>query len=144
MIEKSLSLANYSTMCYSNYVKKLKAKVFAKWATKERVSDQELLNAIQNIAEHKSADALGSSVYKVRIPRRGEGKSGGYRTLLIYREGILAVFLHGFAKNDQGNISSVEKREYRKLAKMLCGFSPEQWAEAISNKIFIELEDKDE
>lgn len=63
---------------------------------------------------------------------------------MIYREGTLAVFLHGFAKNDQGNISIAEKRDYRKLAKMLCDFSPEQWAEAIKNKIFIELEGKDE
>ena len=125
-------------------MRRLKAKAFARWATKERVRDQELVDAIQNIVEHKNADSLGSSVYKVRVPRKGEGKSGGYRTLLIYREGTLAVFLHGFAKNDQGNISTVEKREYRKLAKMLCGFSSEQWDEAIRNKIFIELEGKDE
>ncbi len=131
-------------MCYIYFVKRLKAKAFARWATKEHVSDQELLDAIQNIVEHKNANALGSSVYKVRVPRKGEGKSSGYRTLLIYREGTLAVFLHGFAKNDQGNISTAEKRDYRKLTKMLCGFSPEQWAEAIGNKIFIELEGKDE
>lgn len=125
-------------------MKKLKAKTFAKWAAKEHVSDQELLNAIQNVIEHKNADALGSSVFKVRVPRKGEGKSGGYRTLLVYREGTFAVFLHGFAKNDQGNISTAEKREYRKLAKMLYGFSTEQWAEAIRNKVFIKLEGKDE
>ena len=125
-------------------MKKLKAKVFARWATKENVSDRDLLNAIRNLAEHKSADALGGSVYKVRVPRKGEGKSGGFRTLLVYREGTLAVFLHGFAKNDQGNISAAEKRDYKKLANMLCGFSSEQWAEAIKNKIFFELEDNDE
>ena len=55
-----------------------------------------------------------------------------------------AVFLHGFAKNDQGNISATKKRDYKKLAKMLCGFSSEQWSEAIKKKIFFELEDKDE
>ena len=125
-------------------MKKLKAKVFDRWATKENISDSDLLNAIRNIVENKSADALGGSVYKVRVPRKGEGKSGGFRTLLVYREGALAVFLHGFAKNDQGNISAAEKRDYKKLAKILYGFSSEQWAEAIKNKIFIVLEDKDE
>jgi len=33
--------------------------------------------------------SLGSGLYKVRLALQGKGKSGGYRTLLIYKKNIL-------------------------------------------------------
>jgi len=35
---------------------------------------------------------------KQRVARSGQGRSGGYRMLVAYREGDRAVFLYAFAK----------------------------------------------
>jgi hypothetical protein len=40
-------------------------------------------------------------------------KSGGYRTVIAYRQGDLAVFLLGFAKNERANIDDDELEDLR-------------------------------
>jgi hypothetical protein len=47
---------------------------------------------------------LGGGVIKQRVARNGGGKSGGFRTLILFRIGSLAFFVHGFAKNEQANM----------------------------------------
>jgi hypothetical protein len=47
---------------------------------------------------------LGGGVIKQRVARTGQGRSGGYRMLLAYREGHRAVFLYGFSKSERENI----------------------------------------
>ena len=42
------------------------------------------------------------------MPRKGQGRSGGFRTLIAYRRTHRAVFLHGFAKNAQDNLDDDE------------------------------------
>jgi len=50
---------------------------FNSFADKEGIADIELLEAVNKLeAEQPDAD-LGSGVYKVRLARLGEGKSGG-------------------------------------------------------------------
>jgi len=45
-------------------------------------------------AERGIIDAdLGSSLIKQRVARRGQGRSGGYRMIVIYRVKDRAVFL---------------------------------------------------
>src|ERR1700683_1838925 len=51
---------------------------------------------------------LGSGLLKQRVARAGEGRSGGYRTIIAYRAGDRAVFLYGFAKNERDNIGDDE------------------------------------
>jgi hypothetical protein len=51
---------------------------------------------------------LGHGLIKQRVARSGQGRSGGYRTLIAYRVGDRAVFLYGFAKSDRGNIGKAE------------------------------------
>ena len=46
---------------------------------------------------------------KKRVAAPGRGKSGSYRTIVAYREGKRLVFLHGFAKNEKGNITPKER-----------------------------------
>jgi hypothetical protein len=43
---------------------------------------------------------LGGGLVKQRIARPGQGKRGGYRTILAYRQNDRAIFLFGFAKNE--------------------------------------------
>jgi hypothetical protein len=50
-------------------------------------------------AERGMVDAaLGGGLIKQRVARQGQGKSGGWRTLIAYRKGDRAVFLFGFAR----------------------------------------------
>ena len=74
---------------------------FRKFATKERISDGALCDAVSR-AETGLIDAdLGGGLFKQRVPRPGAGRSGGYRTILICRSGVRAVFVFGFAKSDR-------------------------------------------
>jgi len=65
---------------------------FERFAKKERL-DQSALWAAVRRAEEGSVDAnLGGQVIKQRVARAGEGKSGGYRTVILYKKGHRAFF----------------------------------------------------
>jgi hypothetical protein len=120
-------------------VKIYKAKSFARFAKSEDIADSDLREAVEN-AEAGSIDAdLGSGVIKQRIARKGEGKSGGFRTVILYRQGDKAFFVHGFAKNDRENISPTELKAFRKLAKVMLAFDEKMIAAILKNKTFIEV-----
>lgn len=60
---------------------------------------------------------------KQRVAREGQGRSGGYRTILAFRRGARIVFLHGFAKNDQANLSNLELRDLKKAATLFLSWT---------------------
>jgi len=69
-----------------------KNKWFAKFAKKEGISDEKLIRAVGEI-DGGNADAdYGGGVIKQRIARTEEGKSGGYRTIILFRKGNRAFF----------------------------------------------------
>lgn len=58
---------------------------FNRFANKEGITDAELRETVDQLeAEQADAD-LGGDVYKVRVARSGEGKSGGYRVIVFLR-----------------------------------------------------------
>ena len=70
---------------------------FAKFARKERIGNAALCDAVDR-AERGLIDAdLGGGLIKQRVARAGEGKSGGYRTLIFFRQAERAIFAFGFA-----------------------------------------------
>jgi hypothetical protein len=89
-------------------VRIFKTRLFAKFARRERISDSNLSEAIERAGRGLIDADLGGGVIKQRVARQGQGRSGGYRTLIAYRFGDLAVFLFGFAKNDRDNITDDE------------------------------------
>ncbi len=96
-------------------------KLFAKFQKQERISDAALCDAVAR-AERGLIDAdLGHGLIKQRVARAGQGRSGGYRTLVAYHIKDRAVFLYGFAKSDRGNISKDELRLLRLLAPQILG-----------------------
>ena len=96
-----------------------KNKWFAKFAKDEKIDDARLCQAVQE-AEKGLIDAdYGGRVIKQRVARPNEGKSGGYRTIVLYLQGDKAFFVYGFAKNERDNISSAEVREFKAYAKEL-------------------------
>lgn len=54
---------------------------------------------------------VGGDVIKQRIARPGQGKSGGYRTIIFFKCGTRAVFVYGFAKSERANIHADEEKQ---------------------------------
>ena len=85
-------------------VKIYKNAWFVKFARKEKITDETLCDAITRVRRGTIDADLGGGLIKQRIARAGAGKSGGFRTLIFYRQGTRAVFVFGFAKSDQANL----------------------------------------
>jgi hypothetical protein len=79
-------------------------------------------------------------VIKQRIARRGQGRSGGYRSIILFRFASRAIFAHGFAKKNQGNISAVELRTFRLLAKTMLDMDEAALSAAMRNGTIMEIE----
>lgn len=102
-----------------------KNKSFARFASKEGISDEKLCEAIHR-AENGQIDAdLGGGVIKQRLSRPNEGKSGGYRAIILYKQGDKAFFVYGFAKNNEANITKEEEKAFKKAATIMLGLSDE-------------------
>lgn len=96
---------------------------FEKFARKEKIEDAALCEAIRN-ADNGLVDAdLGYGIIKQRVAQPGAGKSGGYRTIILYRTQARAVFVYGFAKNDKANLTPDELKAYRMAAKVVLALS---------------------
>ncbi len=116
-----------------------KSKSFARFARKAKIDDASLCKAIAN-AEKGLIDAdLGGGVIKQRVAREGGGKSPGFRTLVLFRLGDRAFFVHGFAKKDQANIAEGELIALRELASVLLSYDELTLSRAIENKTLIKV-----
>lgn len=94
-------------------------KPFVRFYRREGIKEADLCEAVKR-AELGLIDAdLGGGLIKQRISRPGEGKSGGYRSLVVLRVGDRAIFIHGFAKNRQDNLSQKDVKALKELAKTL-------------------------
>ena len=101
-------------------------RAFERFAKKERLEDQALCEAIGR-AERGAVDAdLGGGVIKQRLARQGQGRSGGYRTLIAFRSQARAVFLFGFAKKDLANIGDADLKRLRQAAAEILSWTEEQ------------------
>ena len=87
---------------------------FAKFVRKERISEATLVDAIERVERGLIDADLGGDLLKLRVARTGEGRSGGYRTVVACRVGETAYFLLGFAKADLSNIGSTMLADLRR------------------------------
>jgi hypothetical protein len=106
---------------------------------KTRISDDILCEAIRDAARGLIAADLGGGVIKQRIARPGQGKSGGFRTLIVFRAGTRAVFVHGFAKNEKDNIEKDELVALKKLAAELLAYDDKAIARVVASGVFVEM-----
>ena len=59
---------------------------------KQRITDAALIEAVRR-AERGQIDAdLSGGVIEQRVARAGQGKSGGFRTIILYRQERRAFF----------------------------------------------------
>ena len=95
-----------------------KTKAFARFAHREGVEDAALCEAVRRARDGLIDADLGGGVIKQRIARKGGGRSGGFRTIVLFRRGALAFFVHGFAKSDRENLRRKEFSGLRSLANV--------------------------
>lgn len=114
-------------------------KEFARFARKIGLADATLLRAARNVAAGRYDADLGGGVFKQRVARDGSGKSGGFRTIILFRAGGHSFFAHGFAKSDKANVSTRELKALKQLADVLLGFSKERLQTAKASGELIEV-----
>jgi hypothetical protein len=99
---------------------------FGRFARREKIKDAALKDAVAR-AEKGVIDAdLGGGVIKQRLARPSQGKSGGYRSIIIFRKGERAFFVYGFAKSDRDNLEPDETVAFKKSAKAFFALSEKQ------------------
>ena len=112
---------------------------FRRFARQEKITDSILFDAIAR-ADKGLIDAdLGGGVIKQRIARPGQGRSGGYRTIIIFKQEEKAFFVYGFAKSKRENIEKDEEEFFRKAAKELLALTDVQIRQLISINEMIEV-----
>ena len=116
-----------------------KTRIFARFARKVVLTDTALSNAMMD-AKRGLIDAdLGGGVIKQRIARRGDGKSGGFRTIVLFRLQERAVFVYGFEKSARDNIQDDELQAFRRLARQMLSYDDTELAAAIKAGVLIEV-----
>ena len=116
-----------------------KNKPFARFARKNDIADPALCEAIQDAEQGLIGANLGGGVIKQRIARAGSGKSGGFRTLILFKIRELAIFIHGFAKNDVENIRPDELAALKKLASEMLAYRGEALEKAVASGTLMEV-----
>jgi hypothetical protein len=120
-------------------VRTFKTKAFTRFADKSGISDAALCGAVRDAERGLVAADLGGGVIKQRIARSGQGKSGGFRTLIVFRLGERAFFVHGFAKNERANIERDELVALKKLAAELLAYNDDALARIIRSGVMMEV-----
>ena len=114
-------------------------KTFARWMRKNKVTQEDLLDATKEMVNGLIDADLGGYVVKKRLALHGRGKSSGARTIVATKFGERWFFLFGFEKNERSNIDSDELKSLQQLALTLLSFEPSQLANAVIAGELIEL-----
>jgi hypothetical protein len=105
-----------------------KVKKFAHESKKLKVSDKllsdTLVHFLKTSDDERQRYSLGAGLYKLRLAtNEGQGKSGGSRTILAFKTDSRVIWLHLFAKNDKGNVTTHELKKLKSLADILLSLS---------------------
>ncbi len=112
---------------------------FAAWTKDEGVTDKMLCAAAAEIERGLVDARLGGFLIKKRVAAPGRGKRGGYRMIVAHRQGDRFVFLHGFAKNEQENISKQEKRALLKLGDQYMEYDDRTLSKMVTGRLIAEV-----
>ncbi len=116
-----------------------KNKSFARFARRAGIPDAALCDAVLRAGRGQVDADLGGGVIKQRIARAGEGRSGGFRAIVLFRREDRAFFVHGFAKNERENLRRDELRTLRRLAGDLFGLERTELEAMLANGTISEV-----
>ena len=116
-----------------------KTRWFDRFARRAGIEDSDLCRAISRARAGLIDADLGGGVIKQRIARPREGKSGGYRSIVLFRSGDQAFFVYGFAKSERANIKRDELRGFRALAAEMLAYDRFALNSALEGGALIEV-----
>lgn len=120
-------------------VRVFKTKWFVRFARRQKIPDRELCEAVQR-AERGLVDAdLGGGVIKQRLARSGQGRSGGFRGVILFRIRSRAFFVYGFPKSERDNIDASELEAFRNLAVVMLDYDDDQLRQALETEALQEV-----
>jgi hypothetical protein len=125
-------------------MKLYKTSQLNRWTKKNNLEDADLGNAAREMAEGLYDADLGGGLFKKRIARSGQGKSGGFRTMIASNREDRWFFLYGFAKNERSNISKKEQEALKKLAGDLLYATPETIEAMVQNNTLTKVDCNEE
>ena len=112
---------------------------FNRFAEKEGITDAELRVIINKLEAGKAEADLGGGVYKERLPRSGEGKLGGFRVIVYFKNEFRAFFVYGFRKSGRDNINKGELKAFKIDAKENFSLTDEQIEAWLKRGTLIEI-----
>ncbi len=115
-------------------------KWFDRWAHKEGLTTPCLCAAVREMMAGVCDADLGGGLLKKRIGRPGQGKRGGFRTLVATNRGGRWVFVYGFPKNERSNIAKDEEDALKKLADHLLSLTTQELGKAQEAGELMEVE----
>ena len=118
-----------------------KTRWFDRWARKQALDTAVLKQAVQEMTDGLYEADLGGGLLKKRIARPGQGKSGGFRTLVATNKANRWVFVFGFPKNERSNIDKDETEALKKLATHLLSLTPQALGKARRAGELMEVDD---
>ena len=97
----------------------LMTKTFVRWMRKSCLTEEMLLDAVQEFGRGLVDADLGANVFKKRVRLPGRGKRGSARTIVATCFEGRFFFLYGFEKNERENISAPELTALKQTAAVL-------------------------
>ena len=97
-------------------MERYKLKDFARWAKKQGISDSMLGTVVSEMSRGLLGDRLGAHIFKKRIKVEGRGKRSGARAIVLFRNNDVTLFLYGYLKSEQADVTQKEERQLRLFA----------------------------
>jgi hypothetical protein len=92
---------------------------FSKFASKEAIDDKALCDAVARAQQGLIDGDLPGFLIKQRVARPGQGRSRGFRAIIVYDPDRRAVFVHGFPKSSKANLTQAEQDSYREFGDIV-------------------------
>ena len=107
-------------------------KAFRRVARRLGITDEALRLVADCVSGGWGDVDLGHGIYKHRVARCGEGKSGGFRVVVVFKRHGSLFFGGAFAKSEKSNLTRAELAGMRNVADLLLSLSEAQlgmWVE---------------
>lgn len=118
--------------------------IYFSWSKKElkneKISKKEYVQKLfENFHKYKKAN-LGAKLHKVRVAKKGKGKSGGYRNIVFWEHKKILIAVYIFAKGDKDNLSNEEFKYLKLLAQQYEKFTKASLNKAVEERILEEID----
>ena len=121
------------------FLRVFKTRWFERFAKKHIISDLMLRDTIERVEKGLVDADLGNGVIKLRIARPGEGRSSGYRVIVLFKRREYSFFVYGYSKSNRENIKRDEEQAFRDMAHHVLVLSETEIGLLLEKNEFVEI-----